>query len=598
MKRICFPGWLIRAGLFFTALIQLHAQWTVQTVPLQPGWNSVYLEIQPEPSEAALVFSDLPVESVWMWNRRSSTVQFVQDSNTLLPENPDWLAYFPASAPLAGRATLFSVPGGQTYLIKLHSSASPTNWVVSGRPVIVRKPWATDSLDFTGFSLGRVEGPSFLSFFAGSSAHAGQPIYRMSPSGHWTEVVSPESTPMKSGEAFWIRTQGASDYKGPMEVICPVSSGFDFGRSLVETQLRIRNRGNTARRFQLSPRSSSPPSPGDSQQVGEITLNYWLLDPANNRAGWFPLSSSISSPLLEPGAEWLVRLEVRRPSPKEASSVGKYVGLLDITDQAGSLRVTVPVSALASTGGEAARFGPLAATTASLRPGLWIGSAVVNQVGEAASSAPQVPTATASEFQIRLLIHADDSGAAHLLQKALVMWKPGSTKLNAEGFNEVDVPGRYVIVTDEALTSQFTGAALRDGEAVPRRYSSTAFGVGMNLKMTGSFGGTLRCTNVLGYDDPLNPFKHKYHPDHDNFDENTPPRKQPSGIESFDIERIITLQFTTEDPHHLALAGWGDTQTGGIYLETLVGLHQRPLTVSGAFRLQLACPIGVLNDGL
>ena len=46
-------------------------QWTTQTISLQPGWNAVFLEIQPEPSESDAVFAGLPVESVWRWNRRS-----------------------------------------------------------------------------------------------------------------------------------------------------------------------------------------------------------------------------------------------------------------------------------------------------------------------------------------------------------------------------------------------------------------------------------------------------------------------------------------------------------------------------------------------
>ena len=41
------------------------AQWATQSIVLEPGWNAVYLEVQPEPRECDAVFAELPVESVW-----------------------------------------------------------------------------------------------------------------------------------------------------------------------------------------------------------------------------------------------------------------------------------------------------------------------------------------------------------------------------------------------------------------------------------------------------------------------------------------------------------------------------------------------------
>ena len=69
----------------------LQAQWLTQRVPLQPGWNVVHLEVQPEPGACDQVFAGLPIQSVWKWDRRFTTIQFTVDPGTLLPENPDWL---------------------------------------------------------------------------------------------------------------------------------------------------------------------------------------------------------------------------------------------------------------------------------------------------------------------------------------------------------------------------------------------------------------------------------------------------------------------------------------------------------------------------
>ena len=43
-----------------------RAQWIQRTYELGPGWNSVYLEIDPAPAEADELFQGLPVTSVWM----------------------------------------------------------------------------------------------------------------------------------------------------------------------------------------------------------------------------------------------------------------------------------------------------------------------------------------------------------------------------------------------------------------------------------------------------------------------------------------------------------------------------------------------------
>ena len=67
-----------------------HAQTTTQSLNMKPGWNAIYLEVQPEPSDCDTVFGDLPVESVWFWNGRYSSVQFIQDADELEPGGPTW----------------------------------------------------------------------------------------------------------------------------------------------------------------------------------------------------------------------------------------------------------------------------------------------------------------------------------------------------------------------------------------------------------------------------------------------------------------------------------------------------------------------------
>jgi hypothetical protein len=245
-----------------------------------------------------------------------------------------------------------------------------------------------------------------------------------------------------------------------------------------------------------------------------------------------------------------------------------------------------------------------------LRAGLWVGTAAINKINQPANAlAPNVPTRTASEFQFRLLIHVDNNGQARLLQKVVQMWRNGTTTTDSNGLQVVADPGHYVLVTDDRLFGNFTGATLRDGELVGRRLNSAAFSFRTPIAMTGDFGSTngqLRCSVGLEYDDELNPFKHRFHPDHNNLDDSAPPQPLPlrtnvHGLrytaESSSVNRDINLQFTAADPDNLTLAGWGDDQLGGVYRETMTGLHKDALQLEGVFRLQHASRIGVLNDG-
>ena len=99
----------------------LQAQWRTQQIQLTPGWNSVFLEVDPESRVCDDVLQGIPVESVWLYSARAAAPQFVSDPRRLTPESPDWLVHVPASANPAAAAvsTLFAMPGGRPYLVKL-----------------------------------------------------------------------------------------------------------------------------------------------------------------------------------------------------------------------------------------------------------------------------------------------------------------------------------------------------------------------------------------------------------------------------------------------------------------------------------------------
>jgi hypothetical protein len=98
------------------------------------------------------------------------------------------------------------------------------------------------------------------------------------------------------------------------------------------------------------------------------------------------------------------------------------------------------------------------------------------------------------------------------------------------------------------------------------------------VQLTGTIGATGTGGSVSGVlsmapDHPLNPYRHRYHPEH--------------GV-GYDIARTITIRFgaqlpgapATENP--LATVG----VLSGVYEEEIAGLAQEPIRVRGVFRLQ------------
>ena len=564
------------------------SQWASQTISLQPGWNAVFLEVQPEPRDCDTLFANLAVESVWGWNRRFTPIQYIQDTNNFLPKQPDWLAYYPLTSPIAGHSTLFTVDGGKPYLIR-YTGITATNWTLTGKPLFRKPTWLSDSLNLVGFTLPTPTPPTYSTFFAGSSAHSNSPIYTLNASGVWQSISS--TNRMQPGKCFWIFCAGYSDYAGPATLTLPQYVGLDYGRTLAEQTLRIKNTTATAKTFTLTQKPSLDAPAGQDYRAGNVSLQYWAYDAVyfNN---WLPFPLSLN---LAPGQELPLRIAVLRTNmtafvPPAGVTNATYQSILEISDGS-STRIAIPVVAK---GMQA--YG----TTTSSRAGLWIGTVSLNAVNQPASvTTPSLPVPTGSDFPFKIIIHVDQSGTARLLQKVVQMWKKGNYKQDPANPSQqvVDIPGRYVLLADASLIPNFTGAALRDGQPVGRRFSSAAFSFKDPLPMvaSGAFGsGIFSCSVTNDYDSPLNPFKHKFHPDHDNLDSFQ--QKLPNGIESFTVTRLITLQFTAADPQNLGQSGWGDSQLGGVYSETITGLHHRPLNVQGVFRLQQASQVASLND--
>ncbi len=590
------------ALLFLLALMPravMAVPFQTQSLSLQSGWNAIYLDVMPTNASPEAVFAGLPLETAWAIQDRVSSINFIQDPSEPVWNKERW-AYYVSTNRLEARGNrLFAIQGGQPYLLKMNGAAT---WNITGTPALKKIRWQPDTYNLRGFPVDPAAPPTFVDYFKPSKAHYNsvtrqiQPIYRMSPSGQWSLVSG--TTPMKAGEALWVFCKGASEYQAPLELVLEQSPGLDFGTLLDQQTLRLINRSD--RSFDLALRDTLPGGSG--------LLVYRTFSSTEGFA-WQALPSPFQIRNL-PGTNQPFALGLRRSQMKSTS----VDAILTLNNNAG-VRYSIPLTASQQSSGSGVPAAPSLSdvgANVNASAGLWVGVAtltdvsevhsgrlltngtasisVTNSGGEVLSKVPiailrtnvsLTPRPVKSPLSQRLLVHVDGSGKARLLKEVIQMWQDGTA--------EPAVAGRYVLLTDESKIPQFKGVALRDGELAGRRFSTVSYdfpseGGKSHLSMNGSFaiGSTLNVGFTLPADHPTNPFRHKYHPDHNNLEE------------SFAISRFIELQIAPPPPN--PPPDYGHREVSGGYVEVLGGLHQTNIVAAGTFFLRRVASTPVLDQ--
>lgn len=590
MKNFSIKTCIVLAALSCALTNRARAQWVQQQIVLKPGWNAVFLDVNPAQTECDAIFAGLPIESAWDLNRPADSAQFVRDPSELIPGTPGWLTWFPPSHPLASETTLFSVRDGRAYLVK-STNTQPVTWTITGKPSLRRLTWQAGTVNLVGFHAG-TQAPTFQNLFAGQSGLTGQPVYSLDTGGVWRAVADLSAARPRAGEAYWVRCRLPAQAAGTILVETGSRQGLNFSGVTSEQSIRIRNASTTARQItvRLLPSDTAPAN--QAPVAGPVPLEYWRSSYATTNIGWEPLSAPLTFASLGAGQEWNIRLGARLGSSSAPGST--YQSLIEITDDLGT-RWLVPVSAVdgSSAGKSLASKG---LNDPSPRAGLWIGDVVLNAVSQPAQPGnPSLTRPAGGNLSFRLIVHVDGMGAARLLQQVYMVRKPAVVEPDPEDpfIDHVLQPARMVAATDESLIPDIIGTA----EVIGRRFSSPAFAFSQPMALTGGeFGaGTIQTTTRLDYDHPLNPFKHVYHPDHNNLDERFE-QKLPEGQEAFSVTRALSLQFTAQDPTGLNPPNWGSTELGGVYRETITGLHRSAINVSGNFRLVRVLTAPALNE--
>lgn len=577
-------GWLVALGIGALSWLPAFAQSVTQTVTLQPGWNAVYLEVQPTNNSTGAVFAGLPVASVWTRTERVASVDFIQSPSEETFAAAGWRRWFHPSRSESFLNDLFAVFANQAYLIR-STNATPVVWQITGRPSLRQWDWVPDSYNLRGLPVDPTNAPTFLNFFRHSPAHYNaangqlQSIYRLnSGTGEW-QLVAPTDA-VQSGAAYWIFSQGASDFHAPLSATVEIGDGLDFGDSTTELSLRLHNITTTSATALVRDRAAPAASLLSIYEFSPTLGSQWPELPN-------PLAVAVAN-----NVDTRLRLAARRQDMIEAA----HATVLEVRDGAGT-RLLVPVAMAkfvdVAAGAELGDGGPAPLA------GLWIGTATINAVSEAHSGNVTNPTPVKAEMNLRLLLHVDATGQTRLLKEVIQMWRNGTYTNDSNGNQVVDQPGQYVLLTDDTLIPMFSGATLRDGQSVGRRVSTIGYDFPSSptnnfLNLTGHFaiGQSLQGTLSLPHDHPTNPFLHRYHPDHDNMNA----RFDAPAVESYNTTRQIELLFASSPPGGSpAVPDFGYNEMGGGYRESITGIHKHAILLSGTFRLSRVSPIAQLN---
>jgi len=170
-----------------------------------------------------------------------------------------------------------------------------------------------------------------------------------------------------------------------------------------------------------------------------------------------------------------------------------------------------------------------------------------------------------SEFRFRVLLRVDENGGAELLPDYVLNEKQRVSSVNF------------------SMTEPIAANGAKFGDTT----------------------GLLDFSILIGPNDPLNPYKHKYHPDHDNLDQKFNAidfdSVSPYLWESYEVRRRIQLELTQLPPVNGANAtvaanlDWGGGVWGGRYKETIEGIHINDITVKGYFIIRHALTLSDLT---
>ena len=557
-------GRFARSALFlvalalFIALPAARAQWKTETYPLHGGWNAIYLHGDASHATPAKIFENHPqVLEVWRWNPNPDQTGFTTSPSMPAPSSNEWTIW-KRNDP--DEQLLTAMIGQSAYMIYCSGASTDTYDVaITQKPMPPAATWLVTGANFLGFPASTSPGPVMSTYFASFPAAIATPwtIYKYiggDISATNPVQVFPGSERLSRNLAYWFEAPVVSDFTAPVEYELPSSSGLAFGRTGNVITLGIKNRTTSAITLTFTPLASEPAPSGQPGVVAPVPLTRRTFDSTLNTYVETPVAGSFAVTLPASG-----RLDVEfglDRTQMTAAADAHYASLLRVQDAAGFTDVYLPVSAQVTS-----------------PAGLWIGEVSVSSVVSQVAGSPG--STVSRSFPLRTILHVDADRVPRLLSQAYV------GALASEGRPDG-------VATEESLLDASTKSSAM-------RLVSSQMPLDRVIVGQGDFvvGGSFTCVVTIPFNDPVNPFVHQYHPDHDNRDARLAPL--PAGVESYDITRTCTFTLTSTPPDGSTVTGWGTTVYGGTYTETITGLHKNPLTVGGTFMLRRISEVSTLT---
>ena len=229
-------GWFITITQFGIFITTAGAVDFTRALSLNPGWNAIWLDVAPQyesgeftgfPKLVEEVFTNANVTSVAQPVTPAGTSEFITEPSEQSFNQPGWRIWHRVSE--FGENSLAAVSGNSGYLVFV----AGTNSIaldITGEAEFFEPAWQGDSYNLVGFNL--TAPTTFSDFFApAATTHPVQRIFRLDADGTWTSVHG--SDLMLPNEAYWVFSDGPSDFAGPVKFRLPFnrSGVIDFGVS-------------------------------------------------------------------------------------------------------------------------------------------------------------------------------------------------------------------------------------------------------------------------------------------------------------------------------------------------------------------------------
>lgn len=437
------------------------------------------------------------------------------------PRGGRWLAvhrdapaFLNALAEPAGTSALFSLSGPGSYLLLTPAAGTLR---IRGAVRAGRQALRGGAFQLFGPSFDRSRPPSFASYFSrpGVQEHIGQ-AFELAGQTYRRMAAS---TPLRPGAAYWLFP--GRDIPNPDPVRLGVGLGglrFDAQTPVGEVVLDVGDGTGEGAGGGLESRLLNLRATAVVPAGGQGNTDWLELQGADG--AFAAVGAGVSIEVAPAQTSVRVTFRAVRPSTS-ASAAADQQAIIELSTAEG--RVIVPAEL----------------DVPSLQ-GTWIGDATITEVERPSFHGGGF--APAPELEVALILEVPVAGPARLLP---------CTKVEAA----------------------------RDGRTISYRLEAALFHE--TVALLGSVGqdgesGVLLGTMALPPEHPLNPYRHRYHPEHGT---------------GFDIARTSRLEFGATLPGGEPAPGAESSVATvgvvtGVFEDEIVGLTQEPIRLRGPFRLR------------